>query len=138
MDDGIHTMTEVSLNSHNRYMIGTYGVHKLPVISNFQQSLIVTVLTIMPEDSYPDVSMRMVHLLDNMVHFKDDNKNNFNNKCNSKSWALNNPEEHMFKKSFLFFKFCFSLKNKTKICDIFYVCLKENKTQKNASNCFLC
>ena len=77
----------------------------------------------------PDVLMRMVHLLDSMERFKEDNKNNFyNNKCNSKSWALNNPEEHMFEKRFFFFQFCFSAKNKTKICDIFYVCLKENKT----------
>merc|ERR1719189_2183935 len=121
MDAGILLMMEVSLNSHNRFMTGTYGVHKLPVISNFQQSPIVTVLMIMPEDLSLDVLMRMVHLLGNMEHFKDDNmkKNFFNNKCNNKNWALNNPEEHMFEKHF-FFTFVFLLKTKTKICDIFY------------------
>ena len=46
----IFTDTYVHIVFFSDCTIGTYGVHKLPVISNFQQNPTVTVLMIMPED----------------------------------------------------------------------------------------
>merc|ERR1711879_296833 len=77
--------------------MGTYGVLKLPVISNFLPSPTVTVLMTMLEAKLLADLMRMVLLLVNMELYKDASKNNFyNNKCNNKNSALH-KEELMFR-----------------------------------------
>ena len=106
-------------------MIGTYGVLKLPVISNFLPSPTVTVLMTMVKEKLVSnyfaniflwtlqfdeilfsliwhislqlaVLMKTVPSLVSMVHCNEDSKNNYcSSKCNNKSLALN-KEEHMY------------------------------------------
>ena len=96
-------------------MIGTYGVLKLPVISNFLPSPIVTVLMTMLVEKLVSwiiilqlffpvkwqgfqflqlaVLMRTVPSLVSMERYNEDSRNNyFSNKCNNKSLALNRVE----------------------------------------------